>query len=200
MSQPVTREAILRIAAEQFGAKGFRGTRLDDVAAELGVTRQALYYYYSTKQAILVDLYTEFFDRLQAALDEAEDQTAPSARFDAMLAAHIRVVAEAPELSAIFTQERNSLPPDAERAIAERRHRHQRRMVDAYQLGIDANELRGDNGASVTVSLLVGAANWIFRWYRADRKLTPEQLAKVAVDLLAHGYRVPPAKRARGQR
>lgn len=189
MAQPISREAILRIAAHQFGAKGFRGTRLDDVASELGVTRQALYYYYSTKQAILADLYTEFFDRLDRALDEAGSRSVGVTRFDAMLEAHIRVVAEAPELSAIFTQERGSLPPDAERSIRDRRQRHQRRLVEAYQDGVDSGELRAEPGVSVVVSLVVGAANWIFRWYRADRELTPGELAKVAVEVLAGGYR-----------
>lgn len=195
MTEPVTRGEILRLAAQEFGAKGFRGARLDDVAHRLGVTRQALYYYYPTKTAILADLYERFFERLETALDEAEAACPDRGRFDAMLEAHARTIAEAPELAAIFTQERSALPADTDKLVRARRQRYQERFVAAYRRGVEAGELREDASPSVTVSLTLGAANWIFRWYRDDDGLTPPQLAKVAVDLLGTGYRKGPARR-----
>lgn len=195
MTESITRAEILRVSAQEFGSKGFRGARLDDVATRLGVTRQALYYYYPTKTAILADLYERFFDSLEAALDEAERAHSGRGRFDAMLEAHIRTVAESPELSAIFTQERSALPADTDKKIRERRTAYQERLVAAYSQGVDSGELRADASPSVTVSLAVGAANWIFRWYRSDHGLTPGELAGVAVDLLGSGYRKTPARR-----
>jgi AcrR family transcriptional regulator len=189
MTEPITRGDILRLAAQEFGSKGFRGARLDDVAVRLGVTRQALYYYYPTKTAILADLYDRFFERLEAALDEAEAAHPEGGRFDAMLEAHIRTVAEAPELAAIFTQERSTLPPDTGTKVGNRRAAYQRRFVDAYRAGVEAGELRDDAAPSVTGSLALGAANWVFRWYGTDDDLTPAELASVAVDLLGGGYR-----------
>jgi AcrR family transcriptional regulator len=195
MTEPITRADILRLAAEEFGRKGFRGARLDDVANRLGVTRQALYYYYPTKTAILADLYERFFERLEAALDEAEAAHSGRGRFDAMLEAHIRTVAESPELSAIFTQERAALPDATAAKIKDRRQAYQERLVGAYRDGVATGELRDDASPSVTVSLAVGAANWIFRWYRTDHGLTPAELAKVAVDLLCTGYHKAPGRR-----
>ncbi|MDQ1713119.1 MAG: TetR/AcrR family transcriptional regulator, cholesterol catabolism regulator [Frankiaceae bacterium] len=195
MSESITRTEILRVAAEEFGQKGFRGARLDDVANQLGVTRQALYYYYPTKTAILLDLYERFFERLEAALDEAERSHAGRGRFDAMLEAHIRTVAESPELSAIFTQERSALPYDMSGRLRLRRQKYQDRLVQAYRDGVEAGELRDDASPSVTVSLAVGAANWIFRWYRSDRDLQPGELAMIAVDLLGTGYHKAPGRR-----
>ncbi len=191
MTVPISRVEILRLAAEEFGRKGFRGARLDDVATRLGVTRQALYYYYPTKQAILADLYLRFFERLENALDEAERAHSGRGRFDALLTAHVRTVAETPELSAIFTQERGNLPADAATAVRERRDAYQARLVAAFRQGVAAGELRADATPDVAVALAVGAANWIFRWYRPDEALTPAALAGVAVDLLGGGYRAP---------
>lgn len=193
MSESITRTEILRLAAQEFGRKGFRGARLDDVANRLGVTRQALYYYYPTKTAILADLYERFFERLEAALDAAEAGHAGRGRFDAMLEAHIRTVAESPELSAIFTQECSALPADTDEKIRARRQAYEDRLVAAYTDGVDRGELRGDTSPTVTVSLAVGAASWIFRWYRNDQGLGPAELAGLAVDLLGGGYRTTPA-------
>lgn len=194
MSESITRTEILRLAAQEFGRKGFRGARLDDVANRLGVTRQALYYYYPTKTAILADLYERFFERLEAAIDAADAGHAGGGRFDAMLEAHVRTVAESPELAAIFTQERGALAEDADERIAARRRAYEERLVAAYAEGVRSGELRDDASPAVTVSLAVGAAHWIFRWDRDDDGLSPGDLARVAVDLLGTGYRKAPVR------
>jgi AcrR family transcriptional regulator len=195
VTEPVTRALILRLAAEEFGRNGFRGARLDDVAARLGVTRQALYYYYPTKHAILTDLYERFFELLENALDAAEAAHSGHGRFDAMLEAHVRTVAEVPELSAIFSQERASLPDDAAAAVRRRRNRYQKRLVAAYRAGVEGGELRGDCPPDVAVSLAVGAANWVFQWYRASDDLPPAVLARTAVEVLGSGYRTGTTRR-----
>ena len=63
------REQILEIATHLF-QKGFRATSLDEVAAEMGVTRPALYYYFRSKEELLVAIY----DRAVGVLI---DQAAP---------------------------------------------------------------------------------------------------------------------------
>lgn len=200
MSEPITRADILALAAEEFGRNGFRGARLDDVAARLGVTRQALYYYYPTKTAILVDLAERFFQRLEAAADEACEAKPGKGRYDAMLAAHVRTVAASPELAVIFTQERSTLPDATARTIRSRRLAYEQRLIDAYREGVKSGELRDDRSADVAVSLAVGAANWIFRWYGAGHELTPEELADIAVDLLGTGYHKAPGRRRAAKR
>lgn len=47
------RQAILHAAATLFNERGFQGTSLADVAERLGVTKQALYYYFKDKQTLL---------------------------------------------------------------------------------------------------------------------------------------------------
>jgi AcrR family transcriptional regulator len=193
MTEPIRTEDILRVAAEEFSKKGYRGARLSDVADSLGVTRQALYYYYRSKAAILVDLFSNFFDELEAGLDAVAGGGSAAEDFDAMMRAHIRTVAAQPELSAIFTQERSALPVTDARRIQRRRQAYQQRMVEAYEKGIKEGKLRDCGSASVEVSLLLGAANWIFRWYRPGRDFTPDALADIAVNLLGSGYRLGPA-------
>lgn len=47
-----TREAILRGAAEVFDRFGYGGTSLSDVIAQAGVTKGALYFHFSSKEAL----------------------------------------------------------------------------------------------------------------------------------------------------
>lgn len=47
------RARILESAVRSFGAKGFYGTSMDDIAEELLMTRGSLYYYFRDKEEIV---------------------------------------------------------------------------------------------------------------------------------------------------
>jgi TetR/AcrR family transcriptional regulator len=57
-----TRERILDAALAEFGAKGFAGTRVDQVAARAGVNKQLISYYFGGKHG----LYRALGDRWRA--------------------------------------------------------------------------------------------------------------------------------------
>ncbi|MGY9074947.1 MAG: TetR/AcrR family transcriptional regulator [Acidimicrobiales bacterium] len=48
-----TRERVLDAALLRFATKGYAATSLDDVAADVGVTKQAIIYHFSTKESLL---------------------------------------------------------------------------------------------------------------------------------------------------
>ncbi len=48
-----TRERVLDAATASFGTRGFDSTSLDALAAELGVRKQTILYYFSSKDALL---------------------------------------------------------------------------------------------------------------------------------------------------
>ena len=51
------REAILRAATRSFAHKGYKGTRVADLVAELGITPQLLYQHFATKRDLFVACY-----------------------------------------------------------------------------------------------------------------------------------------------
>ena len=66
-----TRSTILQVAETQFGAKGYSGTHLQSIAAEVGVQKTALYYYFESKQA----LYAAVLERMLETFDRVFDRT-----------------------------------------------------------------------------------------------------------------------------
>lgn len=177
---------ILKAATVAFSEQGYRGSNLQHVASKLRVTRQAIYYYYPNKHAILLALFERFFDQLDEAVKSAAAADSdPAARFELLLRAHIRCVAAEPELSAIFTKEYGSLKPEAREAIRERRRKYHQIFVEAYEAGRDRGALR-DLPVHPTVSLILGAANWIFRWYHGSPPI--DSLTDLAVTLFRDGY------------
>lgn len=67
------RREIVRCASEKFGTEGYENVPLDAIAAELGVTKAALYNYVSSKNDLLMQCYEVGMDRLIASVEQAMD-------------------------------------------------------------------------------------------------------------------------------
>jgi AcrR family transcriptional regulator len=65
-----TREAIAQAAADLFAKHGFEAVTTDDVAREANVSRQTVFNYFPTKEALLFDRDAEMRDALVAAVRE----------------------------------------------------------------------------------------------------------------------------------
>ncbi|MEI5584043.1 TetR/AcrR family transcriptional regulator [Agromyces sp. CCNWLW213] len=79
-----TREEILRIATRRFAESGYAGVALEDLVAEAGLTRGALYHHFGSKQG----LFAAVIERAQFAVAEAVEHAAAvvAAPLDAFLA------------------------------------------------------------------------------------------------------------------
>ena len=51
------REELLAVATKLFAARGYHGTRMDDVADVVGLNKATVYHYYASKSLILFDIY-----------------------------------------------------------------------------------------------------------------------------------------------
>jgi len=66
-----TREAILGAAGELFAARGFAESRLEDVAAAVGIRRASIVYHFRDKQALYDAVLGELIDVLRARIEAA---------------------------------------------------------------------------------------------------------------------------------
>jgi AcrR family transcriptional regulator len=61
-----TRGALLDAARRRFGSLGFAGTSLDEVAADAGVTKGALYHHFRNKEQLFLEVYDRLEEELSA--------------------------------------------------------------------------------------------------------------------------------------
>jgi len=105
-----TRSRILDAALDLFQSRGFDATTMRDVASRAAVATGAAYYYFDSKEAIVMAFYQRAMDQMQPLLDDALDA---SRSFEAGLDNLIRIKLEyfAPHRSVLRALLRNGADP-----------------------------------------------------------------------------------------
>jgi TetR/AcrR family transcriptional regulator len=113
-----TDERILVAAMSAFGARGYDGTSLDDLARELGIRKQTILYWFPSKEALLAAVVDrcadEVSERLVRALVDAEDGFG---RVEAMVRAMFRLAARHPSMLGFLREVTRLGPPASTRLL-----------------------------------------------------------------------------------
>jgi len=188
----LTADAIVEAASHLFRSQGYRKARLEDVAAVFGVTRPALYYHFKNKQEILVQIHTRAMTGLLAGAEAVRAAGDPlPLRFRRLIANHMAFVASNGVQLGIVYEEEAELPKEHRERTLVLRRQYTNMLVEQYQQGIEEGHFRPAD-PKLAIFTLLGACNWVYRWYREGGPLTAEELAATCDQLLANGYLIRP--------
>lgn len=99
-----------------FGGPGYEATSLDDIAAELALSKQAILYYFPSKQALLDAVIDEAAIELADVLEGALDAARPNCdRIEAVVRSVFRLALRRPELLGLLREVSRLGPPAATR-------------------------------------------------------------------------------------
>lgn len=114
-----TRDRALDAALRSFADRGFEATSLDDVAAEVGVSKQAVLYYFPSKAALLDAVVDRSAAELSEALEAALANAGPGwARVEAVVRRVFRLALRRPELLGLLREVSRLGPPASVRLTA----------------------------------------------------------------------------------
>ena len=180
-------EAVLRTAIELFNRQGYDGTSMGDLAAELGVTKSAIYHHVPSKEHLLSQALDEALDGLEAAITDAERLTGGSSydRLRWVVRQSVEVlVAHQAAVTLLLRVRGNS---DVELAALGRRRRIDRRLSDLVQAAVDEGSLRGDLPPDLVSRLVFGMVNSLVEWHQPGRGASASDLAEAIVTLAFDG-------------
>ncbi|MGX9934112.1 TetR family transcriptional regulator [Advenella kashmirensis] len=177
------REALLREAIAAFNQKGFHATSLDDIANSLGVTKAALYHYFSSKHALLYEAFSEALKVGFEAIDKAQEQGATGLeKLQIAIREYLQVTLSEMSRCIIITEEHALEAGDREK-IVEQRDRFEAKLRDFVREGIqDGSVVPCD--PKLAIFSIFGAVNWVPKWFSDDGEWSNRQLAKGMSELL----------------
>ncbi|MGH1369448.1 MAG: TetR family transcriptional regulator C-terminal domain-containing protein [Maritimibacter sp.] len=99
------RATILDAALEVFSAFGFRGTTLDQIAREAGLSKPNLLYYFPSKEAIHVELLSQLMEDWLEPLEQLDETGDPVAELLAYAMRKLDMARDLPRESRLFANE-----------------------------------------------------------------------------------------------
>lgn len=179
------RTEILHAALRAFRERGYHATTLEDIAEQLGIRKTALYHYFPDKEAILHACHRESLAELSRILAGARGLDSPQERLAYVIREHVRVMTDTLEGSPLAF-EVTALSADRQREVIAARDKYERALRRMIQDGVAAGEFRPTNPKTAVFAIL-GAINWIARWYRPDGALQADELGAEFAEHLVGG-------------
>jgi AcrR family transcriptional regulator len=179
-----TREAIHSAAIELFGRRGYHATSMRALASAARVQPAAIYHWYPSKEAILVQLQDDFMEQLtERVLAAIERQDRPALRLAAAVREHV-VFHGIHRLAAFVTDsEIRALTDDARAALILKRDDYQAIFSEMIRDGIRDGSLRSSDAQVATYAILLQCTG-VALWFDPAGPLKLEQVAELHVELV----------------
>lgn len=179
---------ILRSAAAAFRRKGYHGASVAEIARALRMTKGSLYYYFRDKEDILFVLHDYSLDILLASLRKVAASRAPAdEKLRALVVAFVHMIIDEIHGTAL-TMDLQALGPQRLRPVVAKRDRFDHGMRRIVERGVRSGVFRPVEAKLATFAIL-GAVNWITRWYDPRGRASSTQIAATFADILVGGLR-----------
>lgn len=183
------RAKLLKVAAECFNQKGFSGTSLKDVARKLNITDAALYYYVKNKEELVNLCYVRALDLGQSALDRAiEEGGTALEQLELFIRYQIMGVCGDEGPVAVMS-EVPALEPDHREYVLKRATEHSKKITRLIESGIENGTMSSPNPIA-SCDAILGALNWIPKWYKPESSLSEAQIVEAFVHTLTQGLKI----------
>ena len=182
------RAEILRSAAAAFSRHGYHGASVEQIARTLGMTKGSLYYYFKDKEEILFFCHDYSLDILLELLERVEQgPEATDRKVRSLVVGFVHMLLD--ELQGTeLTHDIGALSPRLFRKVTAKRDRFENGVRRLVQQGMDDGVFTTGDAKLVSFAIL-GAMNWITRWYSPTGSASSRRIAEQFADFLLAGLR-----------
>ncbi|KYP79660.1 TetR/AcrR family transcriptional regulator [Ferroacidibacillus organovorans] len=180
-------DEIAQAAITLFNRKGYHATSVQDIADEVGLQKGSLYHYINSKEELLLEIATKsingFCRDLEAVCEQA---SSAQEKLERAILHHFDIVIGHLEMTTVLLREAFFLSDDQHQLIKDANDRYLNLWVQIIREGVATREFRGEDPRLTALSIL-GSCNWVYRWYKADGKKSPQEIARYFCDLHLRG-------------
>ncbi|MBL8036865.1 MAG: TetR/AcrR family transcriptional regulator [Nitrospira sp.] len=186
---------VVAVARRQFLAHGFRSVSMDDLAAELGMSKKTLYVSFPSKDALIEAVLKDKFREVEADLgqlarEQAADVETALHQFLSCLQRHTA------EIQPAFVRDIGRETPELFQLVEQKRRELIRRYFGGlFEDGKKAGMIRSDIPTHLIIEILLGAVQAIMNPPKLmELGLTVEQGYSSVIRLVLEGALVPKEK------
>jgi TetR/AcrR family transcriptional regulator len=186
------REALVQIAIHFFNRRGFHATSMEAIAAEVGLTKGTLYHYYDSKIALAYEcMLASIDDGLRMA--QKADEAGGTGLQKPERYLHLQFETLAGRGGSSWLHAEMSVLDAEQQAEARRRSREVDARVQRFiEQGVDDGSIVPVD-PKVAEFFLMGALNWLPRWYSPEGPMSSADLAALFIRMMFDGLRARPA-------
>lgn len=186
-------ERLLAAATRLFAERGFERTSVQDLVGAAGVTKGAMYHYFSSKDDLLFAVYQRVLAMQMDRLAAFADSEGPvEERLHAAAADVVRTTVEHLDDALIFFRSLHMLSADRQAMVRKERRAYHERFRAMVEEGRRSGSLRSDVPADIVVNQYFGAVHHLGMWFRADGELSGADVGRYYADLLLAALRPQP--------
>jgi AcrR family transcriptional regulator len=173
------RDEMLRAASELFLEQGYEATSTAEIAERLGIRRGSVYYYLDTKEELLFELMEHVYTGFRLAVDDirASDLNALE-KLRQLVRHHVAYLIENLVQTTLYLTEFRSLSAEHQAVVVDQEAAYKRAVRELIADGQREGTVRDDIDPQIATMALLGAANWVHRWYGRDGNATAQQIAE----------------------
>lgn len=183
MKEKITRQSILL-----FEKKGFSETSVQDIVEALNVTKGTFYYYFTSKEQLLMDIHVNYIDDLLERQKQIEKKNASNVeKLKSIVHLLIGDIKNQGASGRVFFREMRHLTDVNAEEVKGKREQFRLNIEQLIASGIAAGEFRESLSPPLTAFAVLGVTNWSYQWFNPSGEISTEQLAGMYCDFILNG-------------
>jgi AcrR family transcriptional regulator len=189
--------SILAHATALFDEKGYGETRLQDIADAMSVSRPTIYYYFKSKEEILVALLWDMVNADQVVEPATAKNLDPLERLRQVILRIGYQVMDSPGRVRIINRNFPQLPESVRHEYTAERRRVRQALRSSLEGAVSVGSVRPVD-LDLTTSMILGAMTGVPDWYHPESEVSETATVEAMVEMLLHGLVVPASDRHDG--
>ena len=185
------RGRISKESIDLFNEKGFSKTSIQDIVDTIGVTKGTFYYYFKSKQELLMDIHLTYIKYL---LKEQEvilndEYISYKEKMNKLIYLVIKDMREHSKAARVFNREVRHLDEKQLKLVNSYRKEFRFKLQKLIEEGIAIGEFRDDLRSDMVIFGLLGMVNHSYHWYNPNGEVSEEELVSIYMDIILNGIR-----------
>ncbi len=175
---------ILKAAAKLFSEKGYHDATIEEIARELKYTKGSIYYYINSKQDLLFQCHELAMNMLLENINKIKESgLPPDLMLKEVIKGHIETLISEFNLVIVTLGSEYELDKNYLSIIIKKRDAYEDIIAGIIKDGIKQGIFR-EVPVKVVINLIMGACNWIGRWFRPEGPMSMQEIAQFFADYL----------------